>query len=86
MHPPFHESGYIGLTPNIFNVYIIQYVIKKSPNIHCCRKATIALPESEIFQIVLEEHATDQGVSLLHALILHSNKYVSSCTWTVYMG
>ena len=87
MHPPLYESGYISLSPNTLNVYTIQYAIKKSPNIYCCWKATIALSESEIFQIILEEHVPDQDVSLLYmyALILHGNKYASSCTWSVYM-
>ena len=70
MYPPFYESGYIGLTPNTLNVYTIQYAIKK---------ASTMLSEGH------EEHAPDQDVSLLYTLILHGNKYTSSCTWTVCM-
>ena len=75
MHPPFYESGYIGLTPNTLNVYTIQYAIKKSLN-----NAVGRLPN----HLLYEEYAPDRDVSLLYTLILHGNKYTSSCTWTVY--
>ena len=76
MHPPFYESGYIGPTPNTLNVYTIQYAIYK---------ASTMLSEGHQNHLLYEEHAPDQDVSLLYTLVLHSNKYTSSCTWTVYM-